>query len=265
MSTRDEFLALYERLGFAAMPLRPRGKRPLRKGWQTPDPDAWVDAPPDANVGVLTGSPSGGIIVLDFDHEEGPFDVLGLRPRELARQTPVVRTSRGWHAYFRSDDLRTRSPFPGLDVRGERAMVVAPPSIHPSGHRYAFVGELREPAWLESLLPEPADTMVQVQALVDEEVDWEGIEGWIQLQAPKLREAWARLKQPDRKFDRSSADFAVARCLWEGGHAEEVVVRVLLALPGSKARERGEAYAVRTVRRAAAARAASGRFMCRKS
>lgn len=251
MRQRDAFLAVYARLGFATLPLRPRGKRPLRKGWQVPDPRAWDDAPPEANVGVLTGAVSGGLVVLDFDHEDGPFEVLGLRPRELAEQTLVVQTSRGWHAYFRSDDLRTRSPMPGLDIRGDGAMVVAPPSVHPSGVVYEIVGDLREPARLESLLP--AETEDPAQS-APADVDWEEIEAWIALQAPKLREAWRRLKEADGKFDRSSADFAVARCLWEAGHPEDVVVDVLLALPGSKTRERGKVYAVRTVRRAAAVR-----------
>lgn len=256
MISRDEFLALYARLGFATVPLQPREKRPLRRGWQVPDARAWADAPPDANVGVLTGAVSGGLLVLDFDHEDGPFDVLGLRPRELARQTLVVRTARGWHAYFRSDNLRTRSPRPGLDLRGDGAMVVAPPSIHPSGRQYEFVDEPRPPAPLASLLPEPLDPAAEQPPGAAPEVEWEAIEEWIALQAPRLREAWRLLRWPDREFDRSRADFALARCLWEAGHAEEVVVRVLLALPGSKARERGEAYAVRTVRRAAAARGA---------
>lgn len=251
MRAREEFLALYARLGFATTPLRPREKRPLRRGWRVPDARAWDDAPAGANIGVLTGAASGGLVVLDFDYEDGPFDVLGLRPRELARQTLVVRTSRGWHAYFRADDLRTRSPRLGLDVRGEGAMVVAPPSIHPSGRLYEFLDEPRAPAALTSLLPGPLDPAVE-QPGVPPEVDWETIEGWISLQAPKLREAWRLLRRPDREFDRSRADFAVARCLWESGLAEEAVVRVLLALPGSKARERGKPYALRTVRRAAA-------------
>lgn len=254
MMSRDEALKRYARLGFATIPLRPREKRPLRKGWRVPDSACWADVPPDVNVGVLTGTASGGLVVLDFDHADGPFDVLGLRPRELARQTLVVQTARGWHAYFRSSDLRTRSPIPGLDIRGEGAMVVAPPSVHPSGHRYAFVGEPREPAVLESLLPDPVGVGAAVAASPDAAIDWAEIDAWISLQAPKLQEAWRYLREPPARFDRSRADFAVARCLWEAGHPEDLVVRVLLALPGSKARERGEAYAVRTVRRAAEAR-----------
>lgn len=253
MTGRAEYLELYARLGFATVPLRPREKRPLRKGWQVPDPHAWDDAPPDANVGILTGAPSGGLVVLDFDLEDGPFDVLGLRPRELARQTLVVRTSRGWHAYFRSDDMRTRSPQPGLDVRGEGAMVVAPPSVHPSGQCYTFLGNLREPAPLARWLPDGKHPSNRALVPADGEIDWAEIEAWVGLQAPKLREAWGLLKEPRGRFDRSRADFAIARCLWEAGHADESIVQVLLALPGSKARERGEAYAVRTVRRAATA------------
>ena len=252
---REEFLELYARLEFVTIPLRPREKRPLRREWQKPDPRAWDGAPSDANVGILTGAASGGLLVVDLDYEEGPFDVFGLRPRELATHTMVVRTGRGWHVYTRASDLRTRSPRPGVDLRGNGAMVVAPPSVHPSGRPYIFEGSTRVIARLEVLLPSGFDD--EPRPLSHEEppveIPWEELESWIALQAPKLQEAWGLLREPTRPFDRSRADFAVARCLWESGRPEEDVVRVLLALPGSKAKERGEAYAVRTAQRAAGA------------
>jgi len=80
-------------------------------------------------------------------------------------------------------------------------------------------------------------------------------EAWIDLQAPKLQEAWRRQRSPPSgSWDASRADFAVARCLWEGGWSEPDTVAVLMALPGSRARERGEDYARVTVARAFAAR-----------
>lgn len=254
MMERKEFLELYAGLGFVTVPLRPREKRPLRKEWLKPDPAAWRDSPPDANVGVLTGEPSGGLLVVDLDYDDGPFEVFGLRPRELAEHTLVVRTGRGWHVYTRAKDLRTRSPSPGVDLRGSGAMVVAPPSVHPSGARYAFVGSARRVAAFDELVPaledRPSAAHDAPGALP--EVDWEQVESWIALQAPKLQEAWSRLRRPPSDaFDRSRADFAVARCLWEAGHSDEAIVQVLMALPGSKAAERGEVYARRTVKAAA--------------
>lgn len=253
MMRRDDFLELYHLLGFATLPLRPREKRPLRKGWRVPDARAWEDAPPDANVGVLTGSASGGLVVLDFDTEDGPFEVLGLRPRELASRTLVVKTVRGWHVYARGEGVGTSKPREGLDVRGEGALVAAPPSIHPSGAVYEFVSRTMRviplaelPSWAA---PPPLEVAPATELV-------ERADAWLALQAPKLRAAWATLRQgaPDG-FDRSRADFALARCLWEAGWDSREVAALLLSLPGSKAAERGEPYALRTAARAAAAQA----------
>lgn len=251
---RERFLSLYAEFGFSAIPLRPRDKRPLRKGWRTPSPAAWIGAPADANIGILTGSASGGLVVLDFDTVGGPREVLGLRPEEVAVQTLVVRTARGWHIYARQNGVSTSRPLEGLDIRAEGALVVAPPSVHPSGAEYVFVGNNRAIAPFS--LFESCLSRVQSDPEVDEDVDWEFVEGWIGKQAPRLREAWALLRSHEKaRFDRSRADFAVARCLWEGGYSPQQVAQVLLALPGSKAAERGWEYATRTAQKAARPRA----------
>lgn len=248
MIVRGEFLALYASLGFATLPLQPRGKRPLRKGWRVPDEATWRDVAPDCNVGILTGAASGGLVVLDFDTEEGPFEVLGLRPRELAARTMVVKTSRGWHIYARAKGVRTSSPREGLDVRAEGALVVAPPSVHPSGSVYTLVGRsdcvmpLADlPSWEPRAQREvqPSSDLVELAS------------SWVARQAPKLRSSWeVLLSGAPENFDRSRADFAIARCLWEAGWPAEDVAALLLSLPGSKAAERGEEYARRTVHHA---------------
>ena len=135
LAERDKWLRFYAERGLATLPLRPREKRPLRRGWRTPTPDAWVGAPADANVGILCGAPSGDLVVLDFDSRDGPREILGVRAEELAVHTLVVRTWRGWHVYARSVNCRTHSPLAGLDIRAEGSLVVAPPSVHPSGDR----------------------------------------------------------------------------------------------------------------------------------
>jgi len=84
------------------------------------------------------------------------------------------------------------------------------------------------------------------------EPDWARAEAWMALQSPKLQAAWKCLRsgEVDEAFDRSRADFAIARCLWEGGWDATQIAAVLLALPGSKACERGEVYARKTAARA---------------
>lgn len=244
-----EWREFYDRLGLVTVPLRPREKRPLRRGWLAGEPEQWIGVSPDVNLGVLTGLISKGLVVLDFDTSDGPFDVLGFRPRELATRTLVMKTSRGWHVYARSTDTATTSPRAGLDVRGDGALVAAPPSVHPSGSRYEIVGPCREIAELSSFTtPEMLAPVRACDALEVPGVDMELVEEWISAQWPALQAAWAKLRSPPvtGSYDPSRADFAVARCLWEGGYSAQDVATILCALPGSRARERGRAYALRT-------------------
>lgn len=129
------------------------GKHPRLRAWQTarvsPERVAiWWKRWPDANIGLLTGSPS-GLVVLDVDGEEGEAALRGLsRP-----PTPTVRTgSGGLHLYFRQPAGTVFRNFvrrlPGLDFRGEGGQVVLPPSLHPGGGRYA---------WVEGLSPDDVD------------------------------------------------------------------------------------------------------------
>lgn len=248
--TMEGWRAFYRELGFATIPLVPRGKRPLRKGWLDGGDEQWVNVPAAANIGILTGARSGGLVVLDFDTRDGPERELGMSARQLAVVTIVVETARGWHVYARADGVACGTPREGLDVRAEGGMVVAPPSVHPSGHVYAFVGSHRGPVRLEAIAP---DIAAPTPARADADLD--DAEAWIALQAPKLQEAWRRLKEPPSySWDASRADFAVARCLWEGGWSLKETARVLQALPGSRAKARGEAYALLTAHRAALAR-----------
>lgn len=253
MTSLDEWRSFYEALGLVTVPLRPREKRPLRNGWLDGGREQWLGAPANANMGILTGRRSGDFVVLDFDTEDGPFDVLGFRPKELATRTIVVRTARGWHVYARSTDTATSSPRAGLDVRSDGALVAAPPSIHPSGLAYEIVGPARSIAELSSFAAADAlGPVIPRDSLSVEGVDMELVEEWISAQWPALQAAWAKLRRPPggESFDASRADFAVARCLWEGGYSAEDVASILCALPGSRARERGRPYALRTAIRA---------------
>lgn len=109
----------------------------------------WWDRWPDANVGIITGMVS-GIAVLDVDGRNGGFETLadldaygGAMPED----NPVVETgSRGLHHYFAlSAPLPKAAPFQGIEVQGDGALVVAPPSLHHSGRRYRWLRGLASP------------------------------------------------------------------------------------------------------------------------
>lgn len=134
---------------------------------------AWWDRWPDANVGIPTGPPIGAW-VLDVDPRHGGDSVLARLEVEHGSLPPTLtaRTgSGGLHLFWRYPTDRevrnstggTRTP--GLDVRGAGGFVVASPSLHASGGRYAWetltadgVPDLSmladAPAWLlEALQP----------------------------------------------------------------------------------------------------------------
>jgi len=90
------------------------------------------------NIGIVTGSIS-GIAVVDLDGAEA---IQLAKDLELP-DTPVVKTARGYHLYYRYRpgirNFQKRDDLPGIDLRGDGGYVVAPPSIHTSGVQYAWV------------------------------------------------------------------------------------------------------------------------------
>ena len=104
---------------------------------------------PKANLGIVAG-PQSGLFVIDADTMEGHGkDGVGtLRgwikehgdlPHTIEADTP----SGGWHVYFRYPDnmkIQTNSDklAPGIDVRGEGGMVLAPPSVKTDGTGYSW-------------------------------------------------------------------------------------------------------------------------------
>ena len=102
----------------------------------------WWALWPDANLGVRTGAPS-GVLVLDVDGEAGVAALAALESRHRPiPPTWSVATGRGRHHYFRHPARPVKSSVnrlgEGLDVRADGAYVVAPPSRHASGRRYAW-------------------------------------------------------------------------------------------------------------------------------
>jgi len=100
-----------------------------------------------ANVGLVGGRVSGGLIVLDFDHEAAAiFPAWRERVGEVADLLPTSVTKKGFHVYLRlaepignrtlawSADGRKR-----IETRGEGGYITAPPSRHASGHVYRWL------------------------------------------------------------------------------------------------------------------------------
>jgi Bifunctional DNA primase/polymerase, N-terminal len=141
---------VYARLGFAVLPLDRGGKRPHRMLGReggvynattgSGQIEHWWRADPAANIGVATGSVS-KLVVVDLDVKagnDGPGSwaqfLRGCPPDQLPRSPLVHTPSGGQHAWLRTPDHATPVPerpgiLPGVDVKGDGGLVVAPPSM----------------------------------------------------------------------------------------------------------------------------------------
>lgn len=143
------------RAGIRVHPLRRRDKIPVEAGWPqvaTTDENqitTWWTRDPQSNIGIVPGRRS-GVVVLDIDPRNDGENGLRLFEQRFGKLPPTksVRTgSGGWHYYFKhpdGDPLKKHAQIegcPGVELyAGDNSNIVAPPSIHPSGGVYEWVG-----------------------------------------------------------------------------------------------------------------------------
>ena len=144
MDTERAALAYLARK-WAVVPLAPQDKRPLVR-WQAfqrepPSADevrAWYRRWPDAGVAIVTGAVS-GLLVVDVDARHGgerSLETLEGIHGPLPRTMEVVTGGGGRHIYFEHPGGVVPNMVGlarGIDLRGDGGIVVAPPSLHPSG------------------------------------------------------------------------------------------------------------------------------------
>lgn len=162
----------YVRRGWAVVPVGHGQKRPIVK-WEEfedrlPTDDEledWFKRWPDANVAIVTGKVS-GLVVLDIDPAHGGADSLSdleAQYQPLPKTIEVITGGGGRHLYFRhpGGEMRNRVALrPGIDLRGDGGVIVAPPSLHPSGKHYMWAPRCSPeeqdladlPIWLHYLL-----------------------------------------------------------------------------------------------------------------
>ena len=147
-----EIAIKYAEMGLAVFPVRqnkapytPHGCKDAKKDLRAIK--AWWKRYPDANIGIATGSISGGIVVIDIDIDEdkGVYGDESLREwesehGELPETWRAITGRGGYHIYYRSDEKikNATNLYPGIDIRGEGGYVVAPPSIHQNGNYYQW-------------------------------------------------------------------------------------------------------------------------------
>ncbi|GAB6841730.1 putative DNA primase/helicase [Methylorubrum rhodinum] len=179
------------RRGKPVLPLRHRSKEPAVVGGLHAASDkrmvlrTHAAEHPHANYGLLTGRVS-DLLVLDVDGPAGEASLRALeRTHRRLPKTIEVRTARGRHIYLALDGRAARSSVgrlgSGLDVRADGSYVVAAGSLHPSGHRYAYVSgrglddlaaPTPAPAWLVAVInqrPTSATNAAAAPAATDAE------------------------------------------------------------------------------------------------
>jgi hypothetical protein len=133
----------------------------------------WWGKSPSANVGIITGSES-GLVVVDVDPRSGGLESLkSISKLGNFPVTPGVYTGGGGeHIYLAHPSNGTKikcaqalAGYPGIDLKGDGGYVIAPPSKHVSGGKYTWkIHHLKNklaaiPTWLHELMERPAAPM----------------------------------------------------------------------------------------------------------
>ena len=147
--------------GLSVIPLVPQQKKPIIPSWEPymerlPTEDevkTWWTQHPTANIGIVTGAVS-NLVIVDVDPRNGGDESV----KKLdVPATYIVKTGGGgWHYYYRPNGKiipKMTGCLPGIDILGEKAYAVAPPSTHDkTGLPYEPVGEtfdiVEAPGWL---------------------------------------------------------------------------------------------------------------------
>jgi hypothetical protein len=104
------------------------------KGW-------WGTA--DFNIGIRTGKES-GFFVIDVDGDAGEAELKKLEDQfgPLPPTLESITGRGGRHLYFQADNYPIRNSTsvfaPNIDIRANGGYIIAPPSVHGLGRRYAW-------------------------------------------------------------------------------------------------------------------------------
>jgi hypothetical protein len=150
-STVEQAALEYLHRRWSVIPMQSHGKRPAIRWLEFQHRHAgreevrdWFARSPASNVGIVTGTIS-GLIVLDIDPKHGgdaSLAELSRRHGPLPPSIEAVTGGGGRHVYFAHPGGLVRNKVgiaPGIDLRGEGGCVVAPPSLHASGKAYVWL------------------------------------------------------------------------------------------------------------------------------
>jgi hypothetical protein len=142
----------HPRVGWAAFQQERASRDQIRSWWYR-----W----PDANIGVITGAIS-RLVVLDIDLAHGGEASLEELEERFGRQPETVTALTGGggrHFFYEHPggeaEVRGGSNYmPGIDIRGDGGLIIAPRSLHASGQHYEW--EASSDPWENVCAPMPA-------------------------------------------------------------------------------------------------------------
>jgi hypothetical protein len=136
----------YVRRGWCVVPIPYKQKRPLLKEWEhlrltDADLAAYFDQP--ANIGLILGEPSGGLVDVDLDCVEARAIAANYLPPTAAKTGRAGAANSHW--WYISADAKTvqhRDPLTRqmiVELRSTGGQTVVGPSVHPTGQRYEIL------------------------------------------------------------------------------------------------------------------------------
>lgn len=214
MKTKAQAAYDYICRGIQVIPLR--GKTPmLDEGWQHLDitPQMvreWWSRWPGADIGIRLET--SGLLVVDLDSEAAQREAeqLGIP------QTLAATTSSGRHYYFKAGDLPPgrkigKGSSGKIDILG-KGFVVAPPSVHATGHRYAWTIDAplaAPPAWVRDIL-KPKPRPVSFPAAYNNDGDLGEARDAVKALDPDLNnDDWVQIGMAIHAIDAGNAGLAV--------------------------------------------------------
>ena len=139
-----EIALLWNKLGIATIPILAMSKEPALPSWHEytkrlpteRELKAWFCV--SYNLGIVCGPVSHDLVVVDVDDPTlcNAWETLA------EMDTYHVQSARGWHYYLYVEDEVRCWKGEGVDVKAAGGYVLAPPSIHPTGHQYRGFGSL---------------------------------------------------------------------------------------------------------------------------
>ncbi len=101
---------------------------------------SWWGQWPDANIAIVTG-PLSNLVVIDVDPRHGGDESITEWEPDLPDSPRSLTGGGGEHRLYSHPGVEVRTVadmLPGVDMRGDSGIIIAPPSVHSSGRSYEW-------------------------------------------------------------------------------------------------------------------------------